>query len=81
MELDSWTSSNYKDASPTGLKNQRIKFATTTNEKISLKKQKSNQRPNRKRRLSLHDLAKDFCGSVSGPSDLSTRPLTGYGRD
>jgi hypothetical protein len=30
---------------------------------------------------SLHDLAKDFCGSVSGPKNMSTRKLTGYGRD
>ena len=34
-----------------------------------------------KKRPSLHDLAKDYCGSVSGPPDLSTRKLTGYGRD
>ena len=34
-----------------------------------------------KQRPSLHDLAKDYCGSVSGPPDLSTRKLTGYGRD
>ena len=35
----------------------------------------------KKKRPSLHDLAKDYCGSVSGPPDLSTRKLTGYGRD
>ena len=35
----------------------------------------------RKKRPSLHDLAKDLCGSVRGSKDLSTRPLTGYGRD
>lgn len=35
----------------------------------------------KKKRPSLHDLAKDLCGSLSGPKDLSTRPLTGYGRD
>jgi hypothetical protein len=35
----------------------------------------------KKKRPSLHDLAKEFCGSVSGPSDMSTRKLTGYGRD
>jgi hypothetical protein len=35
----------------------------------------------KKQRPSLHDLSKDLCGSVSGPKDLSTRPLTGYGRD
>ncbi len=35
----------------------------------------------RKKRPSLHDLAKDLCGSVRGAKDLSTRPLTGYGRD
>jgi hypothetical protein len=34
-----------------------------------------------KKRPSRHDLAKDFCGSVSGPRDMSTRKLTGYGRD
>ena len=35
----------------------------------------------KKQRPSLYDLTKDLCGSVSGPKDLSTRPLTGYGRD
>jgi len=30
---------------------------------------------------SLHDRAKDLCGSVGGSRDLSTRPLTGFGRD
>jgi hypothetical protein len=35
----------------------------------------------KKKRPSLYDLTKDLCGSVSGPKDLSTRPLTGYGRD
>jgi hypothetical protein len=30
---------------------------------------------------SLHDRAKDLCGSVNGPRDLSTRRLDGYGRD
>ncbi len=34
-----------------------------------------------KKRLSLHERAKDLCGSLRGPSNLSTRPLTGYGRD
>ena len=34
-----------------------------------------------KKRPSLHDLAKDLCGCLRGPKDLSTRPLTGYGRD
>ena len=34
-----------------------------------------------KKRPSLHDLAKDYCGSVAGPADMSTRKLTGYGRD
>jgi hypothetical protein len=34
-----------------------------------------------KRRLSLYERAKDLCGSVRGSKDLSTRPLTGYGRD
>lgn len=31
--------------------------------------------------LSLHELAKDLCGSVSGSRDLSTRKLKGYGGD
>ena len=31
--------------------------------------------------LSLHEQAKDLCGSVRGPQDLSTRKLKGYGRD
>ena len=35
----------------------------------------------KKKRPSLHDLAKDFCGTINGPADLSTRKLTGYGRD
>ena len=35
----------------------------------------------KKKRPSLHDLAKDYCGSVSGPSNMSTRKLKGYGRD
>ena len=35
----------------------------------------------KRKRLSLHDRARDLCGSVSGPRDLSTRRLTGYGRD
>jgi len=49
---------------------------------ISLKaKRKRNKRPSRKRRISLYDLSKDLCGSVSGPPDLSTRKLIGYGRD
>ena len=34
-----------------------------------------------KKRPSLHDRAKEFCGCVSGPPDMSTRKLTGYGRD
>jgi hypothetical protein len=34
-----------------------------------------------KKHPSLYERAKDLCGSVSGPKDLSTRPLTGYGRD
>jgi predicted DNA-binding protein len=36
---------------------------------------------NPKERLSLYERAKDLCGSVRGSKDLSTRPLTGYGRD
>ena len=35
----------------------------------------------RQKRSSLYERAKDLCGSVSGSKDLSTRPLTGYGRD
>jgi hypothetical protein len=35
----------------------------------------------KKKRPSLHDLAKEFCGSLSGPRDMSTRKLTGYGCD
>jgi hypothetical protein len=34
-----------------------------------------------KGRVSLHDQAKDLCGSFAGPKDLSTRKLKGYGRD
>jgi hypothetical protein len=34
-----------------------------------------------RRRQSLYERAKDLCGSVRAPKDLSTRPLTGYGRD
>jgi hypothetical protein len=30
---------------------------------------------------SLHDRAKDLCGSVAGATDTSTRKLKGYGRD
>lgn len=33
------------------------------------------------RARSLHDQAKDLCGSVDGARDLSTRRLTGHGRD
>jgi hypothetical protein len=31
--------------------------------------------------ISPYERAKDLCGSLRGPKDLSTRPLTGYGRD
>jgi len=34
-----------------------------------------------KKRPSLHDLAGDVCGSMSGPRDMSTRKLAAYGRD
>ena len=34
-----------------------------------------------KKRPSLYERAKDLCGSVRAPKDLSTKPLTGYGRD
>ena len=30
---------------------------------------------------SLHDQARDVCGTVKGSRDLSTQRLTGYGRD
>ena len=30
---------------------------------------------------SLHDQAKDLCGSIGGAKNLSTRSLKGYGRD
>jgi len=35
----------------------------------------------RKKRPSLHDRARDVCGSVAGARNLSTRKLKGYGRD
>ena len=34
-----------------------------------------------RRRPSLHDRAKDLCGSVSGGRETSTRVMKGYGRD
>jgi hypothetical protein len=34
-----------------------------------------------RKKPSLHDQAKDLCGSVSGAKDTSVRPLKGYGRD
>ncbi len=34
-----------------------------------------------RRRPSLHERAKDLCGSVDGARDLSTRKLDRYGRD
>jgi hypothetical protein len=34
-----------------------------------------------KKRRSLYEQAKDICGTARGSKDLSTRPLTGYGRD
>jgi len=34
-----------------------------------------------RRKRSLHDQAKDLCGSVRGAKDLSTRTVKGYGRD
>jgi hypothetical protein len=33
-----------------------------------------------KKRPSLLDLAKEFCGSISGPKDMSTRKLKGCGQ-
>jgi len=35
----------------------------------------------RKQHPSLYERAREFCGSVSGPPDMSTRKLKGYGRD
>ncbi|MFN3408870.1 MAG: hypothetical protein ACK45B_07750 [Limisphaerales bacterium] len=32
-------------------------------------------------RASLHEQARDLCGTLAGPRDLSTRKLKGYGRD
>jgi hypothetical protein len=32
-------------------------------------------------RPSLHEQARDVCGAVKGRRDLSTRRLSGYGRD
>jgi hypothetical protein len=40
-ELDSLPSSNYKDASPMGLKKRRIKFDTVTNEKEFVEESKA----------------------------------------
>lgn len=34
-----------------------------------------------KGRQSLHDRARDLCGSLSAGADTSTRKLKGYGRD
>ena len=34
-----------------------------------------------KKRPSLYEQAKDLCGSVRGSRNLSTKPLSGYGRD
>jgi hypothetical protein len=49
--------------------------------KIPLKMNlKRNKRQSRKTPLSLYERTKDLCGSVSGPPDLSTRKLIGYGR-
>jgi hypothetical protein len=50
--------------------------------KLPLKtNQKRNKRQSCKPRLSLYERTKDLCGSVSGPADLSTRKLTGFGCD
>jgi len=49
--------------------------------KTPLKNQKRTKRPNRKPRLSLFEFSKDLCGSVSGPPDMFTRKLVGYGCD
>jgi hypothetical protein len=34
-----------------------------------------------RKKRSLHDRAKDLCGTVFGARDTSTRRLKGYGRD
>jgi len=34
-----------------------------------------------RKKPSLHDQAKDLCGSVSGARDTSSRKLKGYGHD
>jgi len=34
-----------------------------------------------RRKRSLHDQAKDLCGTIDGARDLSTRRLKDYGRD
>ena len=34
-----------------------------------------------RKKPSLHERAKDLCGSVSGSKETSTRALGGYGRD
>lgn len=34
-----------------------------------------------RKKPSLHDQARDLCGSVAGANDTSTRKLKGYGRD
>jgi hypothetical protein len=51
-------------------------------EKLPLKmNRKQNKRQSCKTPLSLYERTKDLCGSVSGPPDMSTRKLIGYGRD
>jgi hypothetical protein len=50
--------------------------------KLPLKmNRKQNKRQSCKTPLSLYERTKDLCGSVSGPPDMSTRKLIGYGRD
>jgi hypothetical protein len=49
--------------------------------KSASKKQKHNNGPARKKPLSLYELSKDLCGSISGPPDMSRRKLVGYGSD
>lgn len=34
-----------------------------------------------RKKASLHEQAKDLAGTVSGSKDMSSRRLTGYGRD
>jgi hypothetical protein len=50
-------------------------------EKKTSRKGRKDGQAGQKGRPSLHDRAKKLCGSLSGPTDLSTRKLRGYGRE